>query len=167
MRRTALFWALAIVTGAACPAAAFAQGVDYNETFNDANRAAVDQARTTNLNSALGVHGERAPWPNIAEGDLERRVFTLAELKAMMTSDRARAQQMLEGRVITVRGQAGRPNRWGTWLYVTDPGVKFSAKGEWASAIAQPGEGTPLSLRGRVSKLQASTIYIDEPQILR
>lgn len=148
-------------------AVAAAQGVDFMQNFNAANQAAIEQARTANLNSALGVNGERPPWPDVSEADLDRRPLTLAELKVMVMSDRQRAQAMLEGRVVTVYGQAGKPNRWGTWMFLRDPEVRFSARGEWARAVRQPPEGVPLALRGRVTRLQAGMVHLEEPQILR
>lgn len=142
-----------------------ARSVDFMQWFNDANNAAIDIGRTTNLNTAAGG-GASGDWPEIDEDRLSQLVFTLYELKAMAFADRQRARSLLEGNVVTVLGFAGEPNRWGTWLFLKAPEAGYSARGEWSQPVSQPDEGTPMGLRGRVVRLEASMIHLEEPEIL-
>lgn len=161
-------FAAALALAALLPAAPLvAQGVDFMNTFNAANRAAVETGRTTALGGTRpGSPSSPRVWPAFDEAHVEARVFTLHELKDMAFVDRWRASALLEGRVIIVEGIAGRRTRAGTAMSLTAPDAPYAVRGEWSQAAAIPTEGTPLRLRGRVRQVAASMLYMDSPEIL-
>ena len=108
---------------------------------------------------------DRPSWPAIDEASLDHAVLTLADLRAMRSSDAQRMSGLLVGRRVSVAGVVGDGNRPGRVMYFEDPDVRYSVQGRWLGGAPPLAAGTPVVVTGEVAEVRAAWIVMHEPEV--
>lgn len=111
----------------------------------------------------------RAAWPGhiSASTDLDRHVFSMAEIADMESADRERLRALIDGRRITVEGVVDLPRRGeGGFSLLRVPGdAGYRLWASWRRGAPEARQGEPLRLRGIAEMERRGAFNMREPEI--